>query len=278
VVDLIESDPEAALLTHKHRPDGVFQRAIYGSKATVTFTGWQGEGAERKEVHHVAQRASKVGSCEIPDVVNRALQHMTPGSTAEITASSLYAYGEGSWPGELGGCDAVQDTTFLVELHSCEGGEVKEADTERASQIKEEGNALFKAGLYRRALHAYQLAKRDFDCLYTGLPMEVASANAIRLPCILNIAACHQKLQEWAKADTACALALQIDDRSVKALFRRAQATREYGDLEAARVCLQKILEIEPENTAVVREMSLVDKAQKKHDKKAKGTYAKMFA
>lgn len=278
VVDLIDLDPDAALLTHKHRPSGVIQRAVYGCEAEVTFTAWQGEGDSRREVQHVDHARVVVGTLEIPDVINRALQHMTPGAKAEITSSALYAYGEGSWQGDLPGLDTDQEAHFDVELHSCAGGDVVEADVERANQIKDEGNALFKAGFFRRALHAYQLAKRDFDCLYTGSAQEVAQANAIRLPCILNIAACHQKLSEWAKADTACALALNIDGRSVKALFRRAQAAREFGDLGTARSCLQKILEIEPENKAVPREMALLHKAQKGQDKKAKGTYAKMFA
>ena len=94
-----------------------------------------------------------------------------------------------------------------------------------ALRLQEKGNTMFKQGLYRRALHAYQLAKRDFDCLYSGSPEEVARANVIRLPCILNIAACHQKLKEWRRADEACALALNIDERCVKALFRRAQVS-----------------------------------------------------
>ena len=84
-------------------------------------------------------------------------------------------------------------------------------------------------------------------------------------------------------------------------MFRRAQANREFGDLEAARGALKRIEELDPSNKAplcslnyceceeralililnpkaVVREYALVERAQKKHDKKAKGTYTKMFA
>jgi len=40
--------------------------------------------------------------------------------------------------------ESEAEAMFEIELHSCEGGDVAEADINRATALKEEGNAMFK--------------------------------------------------------------------------------------------------------------------------------------
>jgi len=116
VVDLIESDPDACLLTHKYRPEGVLQRAIYGCNATVSYVG----RCNGKVVGRLEKECIAVGSQEVPDCVNRAVQFMTAGSRAEVKATPEYSYGKGTWESDMlpGGIEADAEVVCEMCLNS----------------------------------------------------------------------------------------------------------------------------------------------------------------
>ena len=58
--------------------------------------------------------------------------------------------------------------------------------------------------------------------------------NELQLFLLLNLAMCWLKLEKWTKAADTCSDALKIDPTNGKALFRRATAHEQLGDVDKA--------------------------------------------
>jgi tetratricopeptide (TPR) repeat protein len=111
----------------------------------------------------------------------------------------------------------------------------------------------------------------------------------------LNEAVCYLKLNEPLEAIKQCALALKQDSNSVKALYRRAtvgpvlciqlnaivfvhtQAYHMIKDYALAIEDLDKLLKLEPTNTAASVKRAECDHAMKMETKRESDLYKKMF-
>ncbi|KAK2146133.1 hypothetical protein LSH36_630g01098 [Paralvinella palmiformis] len=71
--------------------------------------------------------------------------------------------------------------------------------------------------------------------------------------------------------------ALDIDQSSAKALFRRGQAYRGLKDSDKALADYKKALEYEPGDKAIKKEIALIYKGIAEYKKKEKAMYARMF-
>lgn len=72
----------------------------------------------------------------------------------------------------------------------------------------------------------------------------------------LNIAICSLKLEQWKEAELACDEVLKIDDKSVKALYRKAQAIASPSlagaeEYQKSMKLLKQALQIDPKNLVV---------------------------
>eukprot|EP00124_Ichthyophonus_hoferi_P002264 Ihof_evm10s147 gene=Ihof_evmTU10s147 len=98
--------------------------------------------------------------------------------------------------------------------------------------LKEQGNLLYRKGNYTEAMSKYGLALTYIDRLTTertsfipACDVEVDnSARQLKLPLLLNYAACALKLCKWLDVISSTDRVLAVDPNNVKALFRRAQA------------------------------------------------------
>ncbi|KAJ3267548.1 hypothetical protein HDU76_011742, partial [Blyttiomyces sp. JEL0837] len=111
-----------------------------------------------------------------------------------------------------------------------------------------------------------------------NLPIDIKKGvDAMKLPCHLNLAACHLKQQSYAKVIEECNKALSINSSSVKALYRRASAYLKRVELDFALKDLEKALEIEPEDQACKVLLRTVKAEVKKYEEKDKALFKKMF-
>lgn len=83
---------------------------------------------------------------------------------------------------------------------------VYEERLEAAERRRLEGNQLFTAGGTSEALGKYAmgLSYLNEDLLMQLEGQHLVQANAVRLPILLNMAACHLRLKDWNAAVGAC--------------------------------------------------------------------------
>lgn len=123
--------------------------------------------------------------------------------------------------------------------------EYDEAAIETAQEEKEKGNKYVKAGLYTEALKCYTqaIASFNYDATFYA-----------------NRALCHLKLEQFKSAEADCTIAIQLDDKYIKAMHRRAVAREALKQYKEAKADLDKVLCLEPENK---ESQKLLDKIEK---------------
>eukprot|EP00316_Scyphosphaera_apsteinii_P011396 CAMPEP_0119338792 /NCGR_PEP_ID=MMETSP1333-20130426/96914_1 /TAXON_ID=418940 /ORGANISM="Scyphosphaera apsteinii, Strain RCC1455" /LENGTH=707 /DNA_ID=CAMNT_0007350183 /DNA_START=170 /DNA_END=2293 /DNA_ORIENTATION=- len=146
---------------------------------------------------------------------------------------------------------------------------------------KEEGTELFQGGNFRPAAARYEHALRHAAKFVDLSPDQRAEVNSTKLSLNLNLAMCWLKITDadnyLEKAIQSCGDALAIDDKSVKALYRRATALELKKDFEAAKADLQAAAEIAPEDKAVPKLLARVEIQITRQLAKEKKMYSKMF-
>jgi len=100
----------------------------------------------------------------------------------------------------------------------------------------------------------------------------------IKLPCLLNSAACKLKLNESQSAVDDLTEVLRIEESNTKALYRRAQAYINMKDYELATDDLLVAQKIAPADKAVNGEILRVKKLKAEKKQKDKALYSKLFS
>ncbi|XP_028658489.2 peptidyl-prolyl cis-trans isomerase D [Erpetoichthys calabaricus] len=150
-----------------------------------------------------------------------------------------------------------------------------------AEDIKNIGNNLFKMQNWQAANKKYSKALRYLEVTKENIEKEEELKKKLEtkaLSCILNVAACKLKLQQWQEAIDSCTEALTLDHSNTKALYRRAQAWQGIKEYDKALVDLKKAQEINPEDKAVHNEMLKVKQKVKEEKEREKKAYAKLFS
>ncbi|KAK9099001.1 hypothetical protein Syun_026046 [Stephania yunnanensis] len=152
-----------------------------------------------------------------------------------------------------------------------------EQKLEYAAKRKEEGNAYFKAGKYRRASLRYDMAVKYVEFESTFDEEQKKLGKFYKVSCNLNNAACKLKMKDYKEAANLCSKALKLEPTNVKALFRRAQAYMENLDLDLAALDLKKANEIDPSNGDVTQQLQRLQNMQSYYDKKESKLYVNMI-
>ncbi|KAL7177091.1 hypothetical protein ACSBR2_030424 [Camellia fascicularis] len=225
----------------------------------------------------------KIDEEQVIDGLDKSVKTMKKGEIALVTIHPDYAFGSSASHHELAVIPANSTVYYEIEMVSF----VKEKESwemstqekvEAAGKKKEEGNALFKAGKYERASKRYEKAVKfvEYDSTYSD--EEKQQAKVLKVTCNLNNAACKLKLKDYKQAEKLCTKVLEIDDRNVKALYRRAQAYIQLVDLDLAEIDIKKALEIDPDNRDVKLEYKILKEKVKEYNKKDAQFYGNMFA
>lgn len=100
----------------------------------------------------------------------------------------------------------------------------------------------------------------------------------IYLSCYLNSAACKLKLGDASGAVEDCEEVLELDKNSVKAYYRRGQASVSMKDYDKAMSDFQSALKLEPNDKGIRNEIAKVKKLVEAQRQKEKQLYAKLFS
>ena len=132
-----------------------------------------------------------------------------------------------------------------------------EARLEAAAAERAAGVVAFKAGDHAQAVVRFEAGVALFTPMPADFLAEGADFNAsdVQLGCLLNIAACQLRLEQPLKAIAACDLATALDEKSVKAWFRRGQACLALGQVDAARKDLTRACQLAPSSREIRDEL-----------------------
>lgn len=218
---------------------------------------------------------------EVVEGVDIALKSFKIGEKSRLIIKSKFAFKDKGKP-EL---DIPPNATveYEVELKSFEKAvemwKLKGPEKiEQAKILKEKGLAYFKANKYNLALTMFlkgsTFMEYNHDFEDPDLNKERIS---LALPAHLNTALCYLKLEKYLEAKDYCTRALELDPQNEKALFRRGQAHLALASPELALKDFQRVLEIEPKNTAAAKQVTICNNLIKTQLVKEKKLYANMF-
>ncbi|KAK9129057.1 hypothetical protein Syun_017854 [Stephania yunnanensis] len=205
---------------------------------------------------------------QIFEDLDKAIATMRKGEKALVTIYS----GDMNNSDVSGTAPAVITALYDVELISftkekpCWKMETSEK-LEVCERKKDEGNKLFKAGKFWCASIKYDKAAKCVELDHSFTDEEKALANALRISCNLNNAACKIKLGEYVEAAKLCTKVLELDPLNVKALYRRSQSYLRISELEKAEIDIKKALTIDPKNREVKLEYAKLKGLKKEYAK-----------
>ncbi|XP_072958237.1 outer envelope protein 61 [Typha angustifolia] len=136
-------------------------------------------------------------------------------------------------PEEIAAMKAHADAQMSYELNG-------------AKILKQQGNELHSRGEYVDAVKKYMRAKNNLKSMPTS-----DGVNTLQLQCSLNLMSCYLKTREFEECIREGSEVLDYDSRNVKALYRRGQAYKELGKLEAAVSDLNNAHSISPDDETI---------------------------
>ncbi|CAH2062382.1 unnamed protein product, partial [Iphiclides podalirius] len=135
----------------------------------------------------------------------------------------------------------------------------------KAEELKTEGNEAFKIGEYERSMEKYTEGLRI-------CPLQFPQQRSV-LYC--NRSAAKMKLEKYKRAIKDCSKAIELDDKYVKAYYRRAQSYEATEKLDECLADFKKILELDPTHkeaqAAVIRLPPLIEEKNEKLKKEMLG-------
>lgn len=152
----------------------------------------------------------------------------------------------------------------------------------QALQHKDEGNDLFKSGDLTKASRSYRkgtsilkplhqqnnVSENDMDTQVKSLLVSLQT----------NLSMVCFKQNKYQQSKDVASKVLHVDKNNVKALYRRALASRKMKQLDAAREDLKLAITFDPDNRAVKKELLAIKKELEQEKKVKKANLAKAFS
>lgn len=142
---------------------------------------------------------------------------------------------------------------------------------------KDEGTSLFKDGNVEAASLRYKRALQHCDKFFDLSKEDEEEVEGLKHTLHLNIAMCHIKLEAWEFGLEAVNKAIELNDGSCKAFYRRALIYEKQKEFQKAKKDLNQAVALEPEDKGVKRLLERVNIQIKREKLKQKKMAQKMF-
>jgi len=214
---------------------------------------------------------------------------MYPGETDEIIADPELAYGDFGLPPHLPPKGAVKYEITLVE-HKAAVSSPHDYELEERKAIglrkKERGNFWFSRSQYSQAVQCYRKAVEFFDD--EKIQVEVSMDRYLleqplqdliteKIKAYNNLAQSQIKLEAFDSALASLKNVLKLDPNNEKALFRKAKALAEKGEIDIAVGTLRRVVRLYKENKLAQSELQRLLNRQTQYNQSAKNMSKKML-
>eukprot|EP01071_Lankesteria_metandrocarpae_P007711 Lankesteria_metandrocarpae@DN4763_c0_g1_i3.p1 len=146
-----------------------------------------------------------------------------------------------------------------------------------SNRFRLEGNSAFREKNYGLAAVNYRKALLQLDYCFPDTEEERKRFEVIKLSCHLNLAACKIHQQDWDECLTQCRLALEVDNKNAKALYRRGMAYLNLDSYDNAEKAFRAAESSDPSSTAVQQALRALVTKRVQYNKKNKSVCAAMF-
>lgn len=248
-----------------------------GSNVIVHYNGTLTDGTKFDSSRDRGQEFKfRLGKGQVIKGWDQGVATMKKGELAILTCRYDYAYGEAGNPPTI---PQKATLNFEVELFGWDDAEPETAPEKikAASKKKDEGNALFKEAKYKEASMKYEQAVDFFKQVWGLSEDEKKEIENIKLPCLLNLAACQLKTKDYADCVLTCSKALDIDNKNVKALYRRGQAHSLNGEFDKAKEDLTEAVHLSPKSKEIRDELEKLKKNIQDYKLKQKEMFSGVF-
>ena len=247
----------------------------------------------------------QIGESDTIPGLELSLRHARVNEIFRVKISSKFAYGSGgrvAISAVSSGEHMTQicvippnsDLEYEVEVIEHEGvfgsknnnnnnqSVLKSAALEEVLLRKECGNRWFSFQDYAKAGRAYskgtQVAQSYLNSGAGGEGEDVGEKELVEsmIACLNNLSACYISTGDNFKAKEVCTRVLEMDSSNVKALLRAARSSLVLHDYEECEVCLNRVLEIEPDNLLAPKELQKLKKAKDEYRKSSNNMAKKM--
>ena len=136
--------------------------------------------------------------------------------------------------------------------------------------LKEEGNALYRAGEYHKAADKYFEALSYLEEMIVKEKPQSGEWNSIqekKVPLLLNFAQCKLLMEDFVEAIRHTTSVLEFDGTNVKALYRRAKAHAACWDVEEAKTDFAEVVRLDPSlSKSVEKELKVLAERVREQD------------
>lgn len=218
--------------------------------------------------------------CGVVAGVEKALESFKLKEKSKLKINSKYAYkAEGNT--EFG-IPPNANLEYTIEMKNFEKSVAMWSleppqKVEQAKLFKEKGTTYLKGNKVMLAIKMFKKAIEFLEGDFEFQDVVKEERNNLILSTQSNLALCYLKTDQNIEAKNACNKVLEIDPKNEKALFRRGQALLNLASPDIALKDFQYVIQIEPKNSAAVKQISVCNEMIKKELAREKKLYANMF-
>lgn len=275
--DDISEDKDKSLMKKTVVEGKDWERPDYETEVTMDFAVLKNGDDDAEVVADKKDWKIVIGETDLPSGVEEALKTMKNGEVAEVECKKL-SVGHPDFPQLVVGQPAyyrIAIKTFTkVKTWDAKGTE----KITQAAKRKDQGNAYFVNKDYARALQKYKRGLEYIEHEYGIDEADKPEARKLKISMWSNTAQCALSTGKYADCVANCNKVLAEDPGNAKALFRRGKAQGLLQEWDEGIKDLKKVLEMDPSNADVARELQVVQEALRQHNAKQKAKYGNMFA
>jgi len=267
----------------REAPEGAAGPPPNGNEVTAHYTGTlKSDGSQfDSSVSRGKPFKFTIGQGQVIKGWDEGFASMKTGEAATLTIRSDYGYGsDGSPPKIPSDADLVFDVELLgfAEKKKEKWELSPEEMVGEAKKMKEEGTACFRKGLFGEAAGKYEEAA---GYVFDGEEGESVPDDdkVLYVSCWSNAAMCYIKTGDWRDAGDACdkVLAIEGEDKNLKALYRRGLSKLNVGKFPEAKKDLMAAYEIDNKNKDVRKALAKLKEALAEQKKKEKAAFGGLF-